>query len=52
MIGECLDVLPDVLYYHRPAVNDLSIKDCVTSPMWIIIIFFIFCATERLIQFW
>ncbi len=23
MIGESLDVLPDVLYYHRPAVKDL-----------------------------
>ncbi len=23
MIGERLDVLPDVLYYHRPAFNDL-----------------------------
>ncbi len=31
MIGERLDVLPDVLP-HRPAINDLSATDCVTSP--------------------
>ncbi len=40
MIGERLDVLPDVLYYQRLAVNDLSITDCVTSP---VDFFFFFC---------
>ncbi len=33
MIGERLDVLPDVLYYHRLAVNDLLVTDCVTLPL-------------------
>ncbi len=23
MIGECLDVLPDILYYHRLVFNDI-----------------------------
>ncbi len=40
MIGERLDVLPDVLYYHRLAVNDLLVTDCVTSP---VDIYFFFC---------
>lgn len=33
MIVERLDVLPDVLLLHRPAVNDLSIADCVILPL-------------------
>ncbi len=26
-------VLPDVLFYHRLAVNDLLVTDCVTLPL-------------------
>ncbi len=47
MKGERLDVLPDVLYYQRLAINDLFIMDCVTLP-----VDFSFSATKRLIQFW
>ncbi len=32
--------MPDVLHYHRPAVNDLSVTDCVTSPVDFILLFF------------
>ncbi len=48
MIGKRLDVLPDVLYYHRLADNDLLVTDCVTSP----VDSFFFFLTKRLITFW
>ncbi len=50
MIGECLDVLPDVRYYHRLAINDLLVTDCLTSPVDFLILFF--SATKRLIKCW
>ncbi len=36
MIGERLDVQPDVLFYQRLAVNDLSVTNCVTSPVTLV----------------
>ncbi len=43
MIGECLDVLPDVLYYQRPAVNNLLVTDCVTSSVdFLLLLLYIF----------
>ncbi len=42
MIGERLDVLPDVLYYHRPAFNDL--RDFANVDLF-------FSVTKRLIKF-
>ncbi len=45
MIGERLDVLPDVLYYHI----DQPLMICVTLPMWIFIYLLILL---RLIKLW
>ncbi len=40
MIDERLDVLPDVLYYHRPTVNDL--RDFANVDFF----FFLFFSTK------
>ncbi len=45
MIGERLDVLPDVLYLHRLAVNGVFVKDCMTSP----VVFFLFFAINTIL---
>jgi len=42
MIGECMDVLFDVLKLpHRPAVNDHSVTDCVTLQLPVEFFFFL-----------
>ncbi len=58
MIGECLDVLPDVLYYHRPAINNLLVTDfCGFLFIFIYFIYFLllllyfFSATKQA-EFW